>query len=235
MENVSYWSKFLAAIGLVACITGAVTLYFIIYPVNKIRRTAHITFAHHTPVHGLESGSVVLYLGRPVGTVSSIELRNDQISATLTFNTQFTINQSTYATIEITDVSCRKNIMVYTPNLHAPSIDSGDAPVALELRGSPTSVANLQQDALNIMRKVEGILTEIESILKDTRLEVANTTTKTMQTMGDIRAAAVKLQAILSHASKSMFGRLIGIRNINLDRSVSKKKEVHTKVKRTST
>lgn len=214
MKDVTYSSKLLAAVGLLACITGTVALYFTIYPRNTIRRTAHISFPHHTPVHGLEPGSVVLYLGRPVGTVASVELHNDQVSATLRFNTQFTINQSTYATLEITDINCRKNVMIYTPNLHAPSVDSGSTPVALELHGSPTSVANLQEDVFNIMHKVEKILTEIESILKGTRSEVANATMQTMQTMQDIRVVAIRLQTILSQASKSMVGRMLGIRSI---------------------
>jgi ABC-type transporter Mla subunit MlaD len=210
MENMTLWRKALATLGLMLFAAGTVVLYFAIYPVNRARSTAHITFPRYTSAHGLDPGSVVLYLGRPVGIVSRVDLCNDQINVVISFNTTFTINTSTYTTLEISDIQFRKTVMVYTPDLDATPLNNTQD-VTLELRGAPTSIANLQEEGFAILRKVESILTEIDAMLRDTRPELAHATDKTVQTMDDIRGAAIKLQSALSDISRSRFGRFIGI------------------------
>ena len=204
MRKVTLPYKILTIFGLIVGVACVIGTYIWIHPVERFTASAQIILSKSG--YGLEAGSPVCYLGRPVGRIKSVALDQDQVKIDLVFYQKFTINQSTHAALEISDFQFRRQVMIYTPRLNDPPMDSNILPVY-----ESSAMDNIPEEVLKLIRRVENVLTEIEEILRGTKAEISGVLNKAGKTAEEVNRVAAQTLKMLKKMQKTRIGRwLVG-------------------------
>jgi phospholipid/cholesterol/gamma-HCH transport system substrate-binding protein len=189
-RDVRYLLVGVAVIALLALFVG-----FVVWQAGGLRNaeTARYTVLSEVGVAGLESGSLVRYLGVRVGQVQAIRLSDRQpgrVEVDIQVQQDVPVTRDTVATFRLEGITGQSYLDLATPDPGAPPPETLGGARYPVLRAEKTAIDLLVEESPRLVAQLSAIAASLEAILdEDNRAHLA-------QVLGNVAEFTARLEAL---------------------------------------